>query len=573
MSLSNSKTTNVTPVSSQKFNIHMFKKSYCLNDVLSQTGISNSPKEYIKKIDGKILHKGNYYVSKTILIDILTKSKAPKSKELLDYLVNNKEDEITSEQIINFVDNGKNLIHFNDQSIKYVYVKQQIYFKAKEIALALGYTDTKSAVIDHIDSLDKITANEIKGGGILTPPHKTNEQLKIEQILGNEDGKTIFINESGLYSLILGSKKPEAKKFKHWVTSEVLPAIRQYGSYSLSNKLAYSMDKLDDYKGHEIVYVINVKDNIYKFGQTYKVDKRMESHASTLNFNHIVKLYKLPNRTISLACEDKIKILAKKLKIKSTYNNGLEFFETNGKYTIDFVIQSIDEIVNVTLNEYNNKSHEIVPFADVNNLVNLCARMESYCNEFLKLKEQNLMMVHVIQQLNTIQEKIELAKEKEQFYQIQLKQIDLEIKRVELEIVKAKPPSLIQQLIDAKIIGNGKINTDSVDLNVTEELEEKTETGTKKLTTSAKITNGGNKKCSDCSCDIYFTSIRCPQCENNKRLKTCVESAKDRPSLTQIQEDLINLKSYVQVGKKYGVSDNCIRKWIKSYNKYNQIKK
>jgi hypothetical protein len=77
-------------------------------------------------------------------------------------------------------------------------------------------------------------------------------------------------------------------------------------------------------------------------------------------------------------------------------------------------------------------------------------------------------------------------------------------------------------------------------------------------TTNAKITNSGNKKYADCNCDIYFTSIRCPQCENNKRIKTCVESAKDRPSL--------NLKSYVQVGKKYGVSDNCIRKWIKSYN-------
>ncbi len=406
----------------------------------------------------------------------------------------------------------------------------------------------------------------------MTLPHKTNEQLKIEQILGNEDGKTIFINESGLYSLILGSKKPEAKKFKHWVTSEVLPAIRQYGSYSLSNKLTYSMDKLDDYIGHEIVYVINVKDNVYKFGQTYKVNKRLESHAANLNFNHIVKLYKVPNRTISLACEDKIKTLAKKLKIKSTYNNGLEFFETNGKYPIDFVIQSIDEIVSDTTKQYTNKPEQLVPLSDVTDLSNLYAQMKSYCNDFLKLKEQNLMMVQVIQQLSIIQEKLEFAKEKEQFYQIQLKQLDLEIKRVELVIALAKPPSLIQQLIDAKIIGNEKTNTDSVDLNVTEELEEKTETGTKKVKTTAKITNSGNKKCTDCNCDIYFTSIRCPQCENNKRLKTCVESAKDRPSLKQIQEDLINLKSYVQVGKKYGVSDNCIRKWIKSYNKYNQIR-
>jgi hypothetical protein len=121
----------------------------------------------------------------------------------------------------------------------------------------------------------------------------------------------------------------------------------------------------------------------------------MESHASTLNFNHIVKLYKLPNRTISLECENKIKELAKKLKIKSTYNNGLQFFEKNGKYSIDFVIQKIDEIVTDTTTQYTKKPEQLVPLTDVNNLSNLCARMGSYCNEFLKLKEQNLMLINV----------------------------------------------------------------------------------------------------------------------------------------------------------------------------------
>ncbi len=127
----------------------------------------------------------------------------------------------------------------------------------------LEYVNTKQAILHNIDSPDKITAGEIRGGLKNNPPYKTNEQTKIDQILGNEDGKTIFINESGLYSLILGSKKPEAKKFKHWVTSEVLPAIRQFGSYSLTNKLSYSMDKLDNYTGQEIVYVINVKDSVF----------------------------------------------------------------------------------------------------------------------------------------------------------------------------------------------------------------------------------------------------------------------------------------------------------------------
>jgi prophage antirepressor-like protein len=203
------------------FNIHKYGQKFCLNDVVTQCEISTNPYSYYKDIKEKIKYKKNFYISKDVLINILTKSKAPKAKELLDLLIKDTESdkEDTSNQIINFVDNGNNTIHFNTNIVKYVYVKQQVYFKAKEIAKTLGYLDTKSAIIDHIDPQDKITVDQIKGGGVLPPPYKTNEQLKIEQLLADEDTKTIFINESGLYSLILASKKPEAKKFKHWSVS------------------------------------------------------------------------------------------------------------------------------------------------------------------------------------------------------------------------------------------------------------------------------------------------------------------------------------------------------------------
>lgn len=539
------------------FNIHKYGQKFCLNDVVTQCEISTNPKEYIKKIDDKTLHKSNYYINKKNLTELLIKSKAPKAKELLDLLNKDIEsDQEESNQIINFVDNGNNTIHFNNNIVKYVYVKQQVYFKAKEIAKTLGYTDTKSAIIDHVDSPDKITVGQIIGGGVSPPLYKTNELLKIEQLLGNEDTQTIFINESGLYSLILGSKKPEAKKFKHWVTSEVLPSIRQFGSYSLTNKLSYSIDKLDNYKGHDIVYVINVKNNIYKFGQSYKIDKRMKNHQNKLQFNHIVKLYKVDNRTIALACEDKIKKLAKKIKISSDFNNGLEFFETNPNYNIDLVIQYIDEIINETNNEYKNKITEIVPLNDVNNLTNLCKKMEHYINETLKIKEQHLMMSKIIQQLDLIQKQMELNKQKELFNQQQINELDNKIK----ELTK---PSLIQQLIDAKIIGN------KIELNITEETNEQTPNGTKKVITQAKITdNNSSKSCIDCGCNIYPSSIRCGKCENKKRLIDSLAS-NSRPSLSQLEADLAELKSYVQVGKKYEVSDNCIRKWMNKYRSLN----
>ena len=58
--------------------------------------------------------------------------------------------------------------------------------------------------------------------------------------------------------------------------------------------------------------------------------------------------------------------------------------------------------------------------------------------------------------------------------------------------------------------------------------------------------------------------------ENKKRLKQSIETNKDRPTLFQLETDLKSM-SYVQVGKKYGVSDNCIRKWVRKYKSYNKL--
>jgi prophage antirepressor-like protein len=91
-------------------------------------------------------------------------------------------------------------------------VNNQIMFVGKDVATALGYSDAQKAIRVHVDDDDK-------GGAVLSTPG------------GNQ--KVIFINESGLYSLILSSKLPQAKAFKHWVTSEVLPSIRKTGRYEL----------------------------------------------------------------------------------------------------------------------------------------------------------------------------------------------------------------------------------------------------------------------------------------------------------------------------------------------------
>ena len=85
------------------------------------------------------------------------------------------------------------------------------WFVGKDVCRVLGYQNPSKALSDHVDEEDKLN----------------NESLSS---LGQRGGW--LVNESGLYSLILGSKLPTAKKFKHWVTSEVLPSIRKHGAYA-----------------------------------------------------------------------------------------------------------------------------------------------------------------------------------------------------------------------------------------------------------------------------------------------------------------------------------------------------
>lgn len=92
------------------------------------------------------------------------------------------------------------------------------WFVGKDVAVALGYADTAKAIRAHVDAEDK---QIIKVDEMATLDVKSNFGMTI-------------INESGLYSLIFGSKLEKAKRFKHWVTSEVLPALRKTGSYTIS---------------------------------------------------------------------------------------------------------------------------------------------------------------------------------------------------------------------------------------------------------------------------------------------------------------------------------------------------
>ena len=105
--------------------------------------------------------------------------------------------------------------NFNGAQVRALTIDNEPYFVGKDVAEILGYKNSRKALKDHVDDEDKgVTKCDTLGG---------KQNLTV-------------INESGLYSLIISSKLPSAKQFKHWVTSEVLPAIRKHGAYMTDQK-------------------------------------------------------------------------------------------------------------------------------------------------------------------------------------------------------------------------------------------------------------------------------------------------------------------------------------------------
>lgn len=135
--------------------------------------------------------------------------------------------------------------------IRTVQIKDDVWFVGKDVAQALGYSNTSDAILKHVDEEDKGVAKC--------------------DTLGGAQNLTV-INESGVYALVFGSKLESAKKFKHWITSEVLPQIRKTGSYAM----AKSPTEL-------IVLMAQELDKQAKAVEEVKADmKRLEAKITTI---------------------------------------------------------------------------------------------------------------------------------------------------------------------------------------------------------------------------------------------------------------------------------------------------
>lgn len=110
--------------------------------------------------------------------------------------------------------NEVQLFNFENHEVRSLLLNNEPWFVGKDVADVLGYADTNQAIRKHVDNEDRLT-RRFDGTG--------------------QSRDMTIINESGLYSLVLSSKLPSAKKFKRWVTSEVLPALRKTGQYQVKD--------------------------------------------------------------------------------------------------------------------------------------------------------------------------------------------------------------------------------------------------------------------------------------------------------------------------------------------------
>jgi prophage antirepressor-like protein len=162
--------------------------------------------------------------------------------------------------------------NFNGSDVRVIMRNGNPWFVATDVCAALDYSNTSKAVADHLDE-----------------DERSNEQLDRSRM----GSKAVIISESGLYALVLRSRKPEARKFAKWVTAEVLPAIRKTGSYgqpeqlTLNQRLDRYAQQIDEGNGAPLVMFMplwaainrrmmeNIAPSAFQLVNSMQVDRRL----------------------------------------------------------------------------------------------------------------------------------------------------------------------------------------------------------------------------------------------------------------------------------------------------------
>lgn len=239
-----------------------------------------------------------------------------------------------------------------------------IWFNAKQICISLEYKQAKQAIINNVEQIDKIQLKNM------------NISFDMQQ-----QPDSIYINESGLYTLLITSKNKKSKKFIKWITTEVLPSLRQKNIFSpdkditkllkkineleIKNKLLQNDLKLEKFPEGALVYVIEDMDIdgeiYYRIGKTDNMNKRIQIHNT-----HSIHKKKVVHY-VELLCPLQLETCIRSLLYKYRYKNKKDYFKCKLKKIIkafDKCIESIKCVEGQTggtykITYYENKLKDI----------------------------------------------------------------------------------------------------------------------------------------------------------------------------------------------------------------------
>ena len=300
-----------------------------------------------------------------------------------------------------------------------VLVDGKPYFKAREIAEYLEYTNSTKAIRDHVKDKYKIKLDDLlkHNGG-------RNESFLPLNKLDENEKKTIYITEAGVYSLILRSKKEGADAFQDFIVDILLPKLRRTGTVTINSKITYDTsfrqsfydtNNIADYIDLNVTYIgiIGLHNGgiLAKYGMSSRVFERdYNEHKKT--FGSQFKIVHVEHTDNNIIVEDMFKktIQSKNLNIELEFNgkNQKELFLTSDTFTIDDAIQCMHNIAN-------------------NNQIKAVKDRDNKIKELTYQNEKELL----IEKEKTKQLEIQLEIEREKTKQMELRQKNMMIENKE----------------------------------------------------------------------------------------------------------------------------------------------
>ena len=168
--------------------------------------------------------------------------------------------------------------NFEELPVRTLSIDGEPYFVGKDVADILGYSNSRKALLDHVDEEDKLTSR------IVTAGQNRNQTI---------------INESGLYSLIFSSKLESAKRFKRWVTSEVLPTLRKTGTYQVPSDPMQALKLMFKATEQTKEEIATVKADVIDLKENQKLDTgdyNLLSRTINQRVAHIQKIHAITNQ-------------------------------------------------------------------------------------------------------------------------------------------------------------------------------------------------------------------------------------------------------------------------------------